>query len=69
MRTVVLIVAIDPVGRGLSTEQENTEENLVGKIKRKQNMVVVQKRCRNAEGIKNRRRRACAHRSTDSINS
>ena len=54
MRTVV--VAIDPVGRGLSTEQENTEENLVGKIKRKQNMVVVQKRCRNTEGIKNRRK-------------
>ena len=54
MRTVV--VAIDPVGRGLFTEQENTEENLAGKIKRKQNMVVVQKRCRNAEGIKNRRR-------------
>ena len=45
-----VVVAIDPVGRRLSSEEENTEANLAGKIKRKQNMVGEQKRRRNAEG-------------------
>ena len=39
MHFVLYAVAIDAVVRDLSIEQENTEENPVGKIKRKQTTV------------------------------